>query len=144
MTSVGLKKHAGRLPDWKPRLIAYLYSIGREPEAPGTFDCQLFIAGAIEAMTGHDYAAAYRGRYSTIAEGQALLKADGFRSHIDLVRKSLAEKHVSRAAAGDVAQIGKGREAAFGIVQGSGHVYVARPIGFGLTPLSGAFRAFEV
>jgi len=52
-----------RRADWPERLMAYLDGIGRRPFAWGTWDCALFVAGAIEAMTGDDPAAALRGQY---------------------------------------------------------------------------------
>lgn len=54
-----------RKPTWEAELNAYLRSKRNEPFAYGSNDCALYIAGAVEAMTGVDPAAAYRGQYST-------------------------------------------------------------------------------
>ena len=54
-----------RSADWQDRLHAYLDSVADTPFAWGTHDCCLYIADAVQAMTGVDPAAAYRGRYST-------------------------------------------------------------------------------
>lgn len=67
-----------RLPDWEPRLAAYLEPLmaGARFEW-GTLDCALFAADAVLAMTGHDIAAPFRGKYSTAAGSVRALKRYG-------------------------------------------------------------------
>lgn len=58
-----------RVSDWQTRLSAYLQAASFRPFEYGVQDCGLFVAGAVEAMTGVDVAAELRGRYRT--RGQA-------------------------------------------------------------------------
>lgn len=132
-----------RRPDWKLRLNAYLADVVRRGFAPGEHDCALFAAGAVEAMTGRDLAAPYRGRYRTLRGGARILKAAGFASHIDLAAGHLAEIHTSRAAPGDLAVIATDGGDALGVVQGES-VYVLGASGMGLMAMSSAHRAFRV
>lgn len=56
-----------RLPDWDPRFTAYLaQASGMVREGREQF-CALFAAGAVEAVTGDNPAATFRGRYSEVA-----------------------------------------------------------------------------
>lgn len=132
-----------RLPDWKSRLTAWLAEIVRRPFAPGTHDCALFAAGAVQAMTGRDPAAPYRGRYQTLRGGKRILRQAGFADHIDLVVCTFAEVHTSRAAPGDLAVVPTPEGDALGLVQGEA-VYVLSPRGIGMLPMTAATRAYRV
>lgn len=134
---------APRLPDWRPRLVDYLHACVRKPFMPGEHDCALFLAGGVLAMTGVDYATAYRGQYDTIPAGLRLLRADGFEDHTALARSALPVKPVSMAVEGDGAIVLEGRAAALGIVQGAG-IYVLQESGLALVPLTRGYIALEV
>jgi hypothetical protein len=55
-----------RLPDWDARLAAYLEPLRLSPFGPyGRYDCCIFAAGGVIAMTGVDPMPEFRGRYST-------------------------------------------------------------------------------
>lgn len=54
-----------RLPGWEDRLDALLREAADGFRGWGVRDCALFAADAVEALTGHDPAAEFRGRYST-------------------------------------------------------------------------------
>jgi hypothetical protein len=54
-----------RLPDWEQRLSDYLAAARDRAHAYGSHDCALHGASAVQAMTGEDPLAAYRGHYST-------------------------------------------------------------------------------
>ena len=54
-----------RYHDWEARLNDYLAAMRGQPFIYGALDCALFACGAVEAMTGVDPAAQYRGIYST-------------------------------------------------------------------------------
>ena len=54
-----------RYPDWQSRLHAFHRDHHNTPFAWGQWDCCLWVASAIEAMTGVDIAAKWRGTYST-------------------------------------------------------------------------------
>jgi hypothetical protein len=134
---------ARRFSDWRSRLIQYLAAASRKPFREGQHDCALFLAGAVEAMTGVDYAAPYRGRYTTLRGGMRILRKDGFADHIVLARAHLHEKPISFAAEGDGAYLHAEGSVQLGLVQGA-QVYVLRPEGLGLVPLTAATAALEV
>lgn len=132
-----------RLANWRPRLIAYLAEAAARPFAEGRHDCALFLAGGVAAMTGVDYAAPYRGRYTTTRGGLRILRKAGFADHVALAAHHLAERPVAFAREGDGAVVPTGDGPALGIVQGAG-VYVLSPAGLAVVPLTAAARAFEV
>lgn len=132
-----------RLPDWQPRLIALLARIARTPFEEGSNDCALLLADAVEAMTGVDYAAPYRGRYTTTRGGLRVLRKDGFRDHFALARHHLREKPVAFAAPGDGALVEVDGIQALGVFQGA-QVYVRTPDRLGLVPMTAARAALEV
>lgn len=128
---------------WHVALIQYLATCARTPFAEGSNDCALFAAGAVEAMTGTDYAAPYRGRYTTTKGGLRMLRRAGFADHIALAAANLPEIPVSSAKPGDVAAVATPEGEALGVVQGAG-VYVLTPGGMGILPADQITRAFRV
>ena len=96
-----------RLADWEPRIAAYLDACADRPFAYGTHDCCLFAAGAIEALTGVDAGAPWRGRYKTEAGAARALKRRGFDSHDAAFTDLLGEPLGALAAArGDIVSDG--------------------------------------
>ena len=134
-----LMRHA----DWRQRLVAYLAGIARQPFVPGRNDCALFLAGGVLAMTGQDFAAAFRGRYTTTRGGLRVLRKAGFEDHVALVAHHLPERPVAFAREGDGAVIPTAEGPALGIVQGAG-IYGLGPDGLVLSPLLSASQVFEV
>jgi hypothetical protein len=135
-----------RLPDWQNRLSAWLAGIARQRFAPGELDCAIFAAGAVQAQTGLDLAANWRGRYRTLRNGLAHLRREGFADHVALVAAHLPEVAVSEARPGDIAVLDMGGETpVLGVFQGS-HVYVLIEDGMGFTllPAEQVLRAFRV
>lgn len=66
-----------RLPNWQSRLQAALDARRELPFAWGVHDCCVFPADCVLAMTGRDYAAAWRGRYATEREALRLVSELG-------------------------------------------------------------------
>ena len=135
-----------RLPDWKSRLTLYVSDAARRPFCEGSHDCALFLAGGVEAQTGFDPAARWRGCYTTTRSGLRLLRKTGFPDHIALAASLLPEIAPAFAQAGDGAMVSDPQMPdvpALGIVQGE-MIYVLRPDGLGLLPLTSALRAFRV
>lgn len=132
-----------RYPDWRVRLVQYLSDVSRTPFKDGEHDCALFLAGGVLAMTGHDFAAPYRGRYTTLRGGLRILRKDGFTDHVALASSSLSEKPVALAQEGDGACVGTPDGPALGIVQGA-QIYFLSPSGLGLVPLTSAQMVWEV
>lgn len=133
-----------RLPDWRTRLTAYLAEVARRPFRPGSMDCAMFVAGAVKAMTGEDPAAGFRGRYYSLSGGRRLVTAAGHADMIGVAAAQFPEVAPIFAQAGDIAVVdGDDGAPAFGLVQGA-LIYVRRPEGLGLVPLTDARRAFRV
>lgn len=111
---------------------------------PGQHDCCLFGAGAIEALTGVDIAAEWRGRYTTLAGGRRVLRRSGYADHIALIAAHLPEAHPSASLPGDIAIVPTDEGPAVGVVQGT-VVYVLHAAGgVGMVPMSVVQRIFKV
>lgn len=67
-----------RRPDWEQRLAAFLEETKVRPFEWGRCDCALFAAGAVEAVTGEDHGAAFRGRYRSPQGSLRALRRQGF------------------------------------------------------------------
>jgi len=61
-----------RLPDWDKRMVLVTARHMREPQAWGTSDCITRAADVVEALTGFDPVAEFRGKYHT-EEGAAVI-----------------------------------------------------------------------
>lgn len=135
-----------RLPDWQMRLTRYLAAVARRRFEPGAMDCALFAAGAVEAQTGTDLAAAWRGHYSSLEEGLQRLEAEGHADHVALLASLLSEIAVEAAEPGDIAVLPLGRNLpALGVFQGeAAYVLVEGSRGFMVVQRSEASRAFRV
>jgi len=73
-----------RLPGWEQRAAGYFRQVLEKPYAWGVHDCALFTAGAIEAMTGEDLGAPFRGAYHDQASAEAVLRSLACNSVLDL------------------------------------------------------------
>lgn len=132
-----------RLPDWLPRLAAYIASVRGAPFAYGSFDCALFAAGAVEAMTGVDLSEGLRGKYTTAPDGAIALARQGFMSPVDLAATHFARVTAAQLQVGDIAVVDTPDGPALGVVQG-GYIYVAAPTGLGIKSLLDARMGFRV
>lgn len=133
-----------RLPDWQPRLRAFLRDATTRALEPGKHDCCLFGAGAIEAMTGADLALGWRGHYTTFAGGQRMLRRAGYVDHVDLIAQHLPEGHVSEALPGDIAIVPTEEGDAVGVVQGAAVYVLTATGGLGFAPMDAVTRLFKV
>ena len=66
-----------RLEDWPKRLIKAIEEAESKTFRWGVWDCWLFVADCVEAMTGSDPAEHLRGRYFTEQEADDLLEHMG-------------------------------------------------------------------
>lgn len=132
-----------RTADWRVRLRDYVLGKMGEPFRPGRHDCALFAAGAVEAMTGRDLAAEWRGKYRTLKRGESLLRERGFEDHEDVCRALLPEVAPAFAQVGDVAVIEIDGGVALGVVQGE-VVYCLHPGGAAIVPRARMVRAYRV
>lgn len=129
-----------RTADWRQRLTDYLAA----QALARPVDCALWAAGAVEAMTGFDPAAAFRGRYTTLRGGLRVLRSAGFDDHIALIRHHFPEVDRHQARPGDIAVIDGPSPQALGIVQGPAGVYVLTTGGIGTVPIEAAQVYFGV
>lgn len=130
---------APRKDNWRSALIAYVDQQADRPFAYGVNDCLLVTAGAVEAMTGVDHAADYRGRYTSLSGGKKLVGKSPLRVVADL----FPEIRPSMAGDGDIAACRQGKDWAFGVLIGA-HFYVQTQAGLGILPRSAACKAFKV
>lgn len=128
-----------RLPNWRPRLMTYLDSVRSRPFAYGQHDCALFAAGAVEAMTGVDLAADFRGHYDSLKAGLKLLSG----AHLSILRRHFEEIPPVFAGVGDLAMIGEVGFPALGLFQGE-TILVLREDGLGMMPRAAATKAWRV
>lgn len=91
-----------RLPDWEQRLSDFLVKHEQRPFEWGQWDCILFACAAVEAMTGHDAAAEYRGRYSDEVGAREALREIGQGTLLRTVDANFARTPVSYALRGDL------------------------------------------
>ena len=66
-----------RSADWPERLADMIEQRRSEPFAWGANDCCLFPADVVRAMTGFDFAAAWRGQYDSAIGAQRQLDEAG-------------------------------------------------------------------
>lgn len=128
--------------DWRARLGVYLATEARTPFHYGKSDCALFAAGAVNAMTGNDPSASYRGRYTTLRGGLRILRKDGFRDHVERTAALFAEVSPQRAQAGDIAVVDTPNGPSLGVVQGE-WIAVRTISGLGFVPIDQATRVFR-
>ncbi|PYE80809.1 DUF6950 family protein [Pseudoroseicyclus aestuarii] len=128
-----------RLTDWRPRLAAMIEDARQRPFAYGRWDCALFAAAAIEAMTGTDLARGFRG-YRSRAAGLRAARAKGFEDHVGRFADVLPEIAPVVAGAGDLAVL---ENTALGIVQGR-LIYVPGADGLAMADRATMTRAFRV
>lgn len=133
-----------RRPDWRQRLHAYVAAAWRQPFDWAGANCGLFVAGAIEAMTGVDPAEALRGRCGSAAAARRALRRLGYEDHVAMAAAWLAPCAPAESQVGDVAVVPTADgERALGLVAGH-RVLVMRPEGLGSVGLLDACAAFRV
>ncbi|WP_313818720.1 DUF6950 family protein [Cupriavidus sp.] len=66
-----------RLNDWPERLAAFIEARRERAFSWGDSDCCLFVCDAIEAMTGADPAARWRGLYASEKAARRLMRDNG-------------------------------------------------------------------
>lgn len=136
-----------RLPDWRSRLAACLAIDPGRKFAWGSNDCFLgLVAPAVEAITGEDIGAPFRGTYDTADGARKALEAAGFSDLADAAASHFPEIHPSRMHIGDIAVIpseADGVGAGLGVVIGE-RIMALSPVGQGSVRLSRATRAFRV
>lgn len=132
-----------RFEDWPRRLAAAIEAARGRPFCWGTHDCALFAAGVVEALTGKDFAAELRGRYTTRAEAVALLGARGGLEAVVTTALGSPRAYTALAQRGDVVMIDTDDGPALGICNGA-TAACAGPEGLQFAPMSLWQKAWEV
>jgi hypothetical protein len=131
----------------RTRLLAAMAAQERVPLRFGRSDCLMRLADTVEAMTGVDHGARFRGRYSTLRGAYRVLKQAGFDGPIAFLTSpegaGLKEIHPSAAMDGDIGAIMQDGHWAFGHIVG-GDFFPAGTEGTAILPRSRVERAFEV
>ena len=93
---------ASRLHDWEQRLRAVVDENLRRPYEFGKWDCLLWPAAAVKAVTGRDFGAGHRGKYRSQASAYRYLMKLGFQSPSDLLDGLFERKLPAFAGRGDI------------------------------------------
>ena len=129
-----------RHQDWPTRMDEALRDCAQREFRYGRFDCCVFVAYVLEAMTGHDYLAAWR--YSNRYEAQELVRE--YAGLEGAVSQELgAPIPVKQAKRGDVVMV-EDDGGSLGICVGSDVLYPARPWGLAQCKLSDGLVAWSV
>ena len=109
-----------RIGDWELALHDYMVANDGLPHVYGTRDCVLFAAGAVQALTGVDLAAKWRGKYKTEAGALRTLCKLSDGTVQGLIYQYLPTIPTSFARRGDIALF----EGSAGVVMGPYAVFV--------------------
>lgn len=99
---------APRLPDWRPRLDRVVSLANRQPWRWGEHDCLAFAARDIEALTGEDLFAPYRGQYDDEAGANRIAPDVGEFMHELAERQGWPRIKAVQAREGDLALFDRG------------------------------------
>ena len=116
-----------RYPDWPARLERFLLEHDDRPFRYGTWDCGLFVAGAIRAMTGTDPAADVRGLYASRFELLDLIRSFTGAARLSgmvetiATRVGMPEIPASSACRGDVLLLRRSRGHSLALMALDGH-----------------------
>ncbi len=132
-----------RVRDWRARLSDTIEARRRIPFSEEN-NCGLFLADCVEAMTGVDLAANYRGQFRSLAEAIILLRKDGYADLCVFLEKHFDEIPPALARAGDVMAFPTEQTGwAGGIVNGE-RVTVMSEAGLATVSRELATRAFRI
>ncbi len=134
-----------RKDSWNSSLQKFILASRNKPLSYGIFDCMLFLADAVQAMTDVDLAEDFRGQYFTYEGGMQLLRRHGIESFDDLILKHLGRTPIALAHVGDVV-LATNREGIVGggIIQGEGIYVLNERGGISTIPRSQARVAFHI
>ena len=125
------KQKRKRLPDWEARLFTYLNSLRAAELVFGQEDCVVGLAaGAVEAQTGVDFAAAFKGKYSDERTAIKLMIEQGWTKAGSSLKDALIQMmdlHLQRAPKnnrhrGNIVLLETEAGPAFGVRVGTGIV----------------------
>lgn len=132
-----------RLEYW-PQILADFIAAADRPFCWGTWDCGLLAADCVQAMTGVDIAAEFRGRYTTARGARRVMRG----SMAEMMARvshtyGMPEIRPAMAQRGDMVMVDTPLGDALGICVGA-RVACAGPDGLAMLPLSAARCAWRV
>ena len=133
-----------RKKDWSEKLVNYLLDNLDTPFEWGTFDCCLFAANAVREMTGKDFAAPFRDKYTTEkGAAKALIKygQGDIKSTLNAIFGPLKPR--LKAGRGDLVLVETDTGDALGVVA-SGKIWVSTFDGLATIPLERALGCWSV
>jgi hypothetical protein len=140
-----------RLLGWADRLRNYLLAQQDTPFAYGSFDCLSFAAGAVEALTGINIMARFRGTYTTHLGAMRIAhRVYGCRTVPDVLAAMMQEQGWSEvpptfAQRGDVVLVAINDDLVVGIMHPNGReAVITTNQGLWRVPLSSVRRAWKI
>lgn len=142
-----------RVPKWPAALDAFLLANAAREFQYGDWDCCLFVADAIQAMTGTDIAAKFRGEYESRKEalqvGEEFCGAASIKAIVESVTAEYGMEPIpmNLARRGDMVAISRqnGRDLSLGIVSLTGRdILIAGKVGWGPIHIERGARAWRV
>jgi hypothetical protein len=92
-----------RVEGWDAALAAFLDAWAGKPFEYGEADCARFVAEAVQAQTGADFYAPFRGQYASLAQSVKALRKIGAGDLCKTITAALGEPvHPAFAGRGDV------------------------------------------
>ena len=92
-----------RISTWQDALSDYIAIKRHEPFEYGVNDCCLFAAGAVEAITGQDPMAEFRGEYNSLKTSLKVIKEIGAGTLEATMDVKFPEVEIGLAQRGDLA-----------------------------------------
>lgn len=132
-----------RLSDWRSRLHAVVAARMRRPFAWGD-DCASFAGESVEAVTGIDFYAPFRGKYDDAIGAMRVIAGAGFNDLAELVAELFPEIAPANAEIGDLAIIDEAGRPALGVFVGERIGCVTPDRGYGTVERERAVRALKV
>jgi hypothetical protein len=133
-----------RVENWSEVLADFIAN-GDRPFCWGEWDCGLFAANCVLAMTGIDIAAEFRGRYKTARGAYRVMRGDIESVMVNRVapKHNLAEIAPAMAKRGDLCVLDTPLGYALGVCVGT-KVVCTGPDGLAYLPISSALRAWSI
>lgn len=131
-----------RVHDWPEQLNDVIDAARKTPFEWGRHDCCLFAADAVQAITGVDHAADYRGAYKTARGAKRALRKRGF-DHIEQPLDALFLRVDCRLAGRGDLVVTEADGLAVGIHLGSALAFVSQD-GLEFLPVNRALMAWRV
>lgn len=136
-----------RLPDWQPRLAAYVEAASERPFSWADADCCRWAAGAVELITGVNPMGTLLLAYSDQAGAEGLIKRGGGLARLvagAAGSHGWPEIEPRTARSGDLGLVSTPEGPAAAIAFGWTWIVKGRGIGVAQVPLRAALRAWSV